>query len=208
MVYWRLLQPVGVGGDQPLVGVDQQHERHAEDQLHARTPEAVELVFEHAQSVLDELVASPTQANVQQVQAERAAYGLANVEMDHLGRDARPAPGRAPCWPGRCEGRPARRLAQAGRLSPVGRPAAARGGSVARTCLCASWPPTARGAGGALDRCGRQPHARHHPPRLRCARRPRQFPAMAETAERWCARPGPRRRRPGPGARVQPAHGS
>ena len=85
MVYWRLLPPVGVGGDQPLVGVDQQHERHAEDQLHARTPEAVELVFEHAQSVLDELVASPTQANVQQVQAERAAYGLADVEMDHLG---------------------------------------------------------------------------------------------------------------------------
>ena len=42
-------------------------------------------MFEHAQSVLDELVASPTQANVQQVQAERAPYGLADIEMDHLG---------------------------------------------------------------------------------------------------------------------------
>src|SRR5205809_911822 len=69
-----------VGGDHALVGVDQQQQRQAEDQLHARPPEVVELVLEHPQGVLDELVSPPAEPHVQQVQAERTAEGLPHVQ--------------------------------------------------------------------------------------------------------------------------------
>jgi hypothetical protein len=44
-----------IGGDQALIGLDQEQKREAEHQLHARAPEVVELHLEHAQRVGDDV---------------------------------------------------------------------------------------------------------------------------------------------------------
>src|SRR5216683_1127215 len=76
--------PGRIGDHQAFICFDQEDERHAKHQLHARPPVVVELVLEDSQGVLDELVAAPTESYVQEIQAKRPTGGAPHVEMYHL----------------------------------------------------------------------------------------------------------------------------
>ena len=112
---------------QPGVDVEQQQEGEAEDELHARAPELIELVAEEQQRVFDEPIAVPAEAGVEQVEAERPLTGAADVQADDVGlagsrHQAQRSLGQVAVWVDQHHRRPRRvgGLGQRHKLTPAG----------------------------------------------------------------------------------------